>query len=285
MSSRRWCITINNYTEEDQKQLEDLENKTSYLVVGREIGAEGTKHLQCFCIMSNNTRMAAMSKLLTRAHLEAAKGTSKQASDYCKKEGDFYERGSLPKDTKAQAEDQKAVWREARLAAEEGRFKDIPDQIYVNNLNAFHRIYQMHQVVPESIPTLDFWWYYGPTGTGKSYTARTENPDYYVKGLNKWWDGYEDQPCVIIEEWHPEVVDALQQMLKQWCDHHPFAAETKGSTRCIRPGKIIITSNYSMEECFKDLNVLDPLKRRIKVKHFSQLNATIIAKPTIQIQS
>jgi hypothetical protein len=57
-------------------------------------------------------------------------------------------------------------------------------------------------------------------------------------------------------------------MLKEWCDHHPFAAETKGSTTVLRPPKVIITSNYSMEECFTDPNILEPLKRRLNVRYF-----------------
>lgn len=33
-------------------------------------------------------------------------------------------------------------------------------------------------------------WFYGPPGTGKSLGARQENPEYYDKPLNKWWDDY-----------------------------------------------------------------------------------------------
>lgn len=38
--------------------------------------------------------------------------------------------------------------------------------------------------------------------------------------------------------------------IKQWCDHYPFKANQKGSQLLIRPEKIIVTSNYSIRECF-----------------------------------
>jgi len=130
----------------------------------------------------------------------------------------------------------------------------------------------MHAPLPQPIDTLDFHWYYGETGTGKSTAARSESTNYYIKGINKWWDGFDDHPLVIIEEWSPMENAATNIMgcyLKQWCDHHPFSAETKGGMRIIRPKKIIITSNYSLDECFSDPNVLNPLKRRLKITKFS----------------
>lgn len=46
--SRAICLTINNYVDEEvvQKLLND--DRFSYIVVGREVGASGTPHLQCY---------------------------------------------------------------------------------------------------------------------------------------------------------------------------------------------------------------------------------------------
>lgn len=96
----RWCFTLNNPIEAEKVAIAQLGiegNGIKYLIVGRETGAEGTPHLQGFIIFdTTKTLVACKQHLGTRCHLENARGSSKQASDYCKKEGDFDEYGTLP---------------------------------------------------------------------------------------------------------------------------------------------------------------------------------------------
>lgn len=94
--SRRWCFTLNNYTDEDKARLDSLE--CVYLVYGFEVApTTGTPHLQGFVIFSAGKRLTFLKNALTdRFHFEAARGTSQQAADYCKKDGNFVERGVFP---------------------------------------------------------------------------------------------------------------------------------------------------------------------------------------------
>lgn len=99
-STTRWCVTLNNYTDEEVARwvrvLED-ELVVRYGVYGKEVGESGTPHLQGFVILQQPCRLAALKNLLgTRIHAEFAKGTSKQAATYCKKEGVYYEFGDFP---------------------------------------------------------------------------------------------------------------------------------------------------------------------------------------------
>ena len=102
--AKRWCFTVNNYTHDEQAQIlslgptEDNPNPVcTYLVVGREVGEGGTPHLQGFLILGTKLRLQNVKALggLQRAHLEVARATSDQAARYCKKDGDYDERGEL----------------------------------------------------------------------------------------------------------------------------------------------------------------------------------------------
>lgn len=90
--AKRWLFTLNNPTP-----LERLDtNLVSYLIVGDEVGAEGTPHHQGFVIFKEQTRLTALKKLLPRAHWEQARGTPFQNFVYCSKDGKFTEFGTRP---------------------------------------------------------------------------------------------------------------------------------------------------------------------------------------------
>lgn len=97
-AAKRWCFTINNYTDAELQAILDSADSFDYLVVGRERGDSGTPHLQGFCILQTKLRLRNVKALpgFQRAHLEVSRGTPKEASDYCKKEGDYEESGTLP---------------------------------------------------------------------------------------------------------------------------------------------------------------------------------------------
>lgn len=97
--STRWCWTLNNPSAGDEQLIADLgvSEHVRYLVYGRETGESGTPHLQGFVLFSDRKRLRGVKALLgTRIHAEVARGTNSQASDYCKKDGDYVEHGELP---------------------------------------------------------------------------------------------------------------------------------------------------------------------------------------------
>ena len=100
--SKRWCFTLNNWTLiEYDLLIAFASTECSYLVAGKETGASGTPHLQGFFILNTRKRLTQLRQfpLFARSHLEPARGTSVQASQYCKKDdAEAFEHGTLPTD-------------------------------------------------------------------------------------------------------------------------------------------------------------------------------------------
>lgn len=95
--AKRYVFTINNPTDDDEQRLGDLSESVKYLVFGREVGENGTYHLQGYVIFNERKTFAnAKSAISPRAHVEISRGTPAQASTYAKKDGDFEEFGELP---------------------------------------------------------------------------------------------------------------------------------------------------------------------------------------------
>lgn len=107
--------------------------------------------------------------------------------------------------------------------------------------------------------------FYGATGTGKSRTANREAKaigSVYYKPRGEWWDGYEQQDCVILDDfygWLP--YDELLRL----CDRYPHRVPVKGGYEIFNSKHIFITSNKPLEELYRfDRFTVEPLKRRIE---------------------
>lgn len=88
--SRRWCLTLNNYTSDEYKELCDYAtHKTKYFIIGKEIGEEKTPHLQCYFEYKGGTRFSSIKKINKRLHIEKTKRNRDVNVNYCAKENDF----------------------------------------------------------------------------------------------------------------------------------------------------------------------------------------------------
>lgn len=265
--SRAWCYTLNNYSDDEYAELQATECK--HHVIGKEVGTEGTPHLQGHVYFENKKSLAQVKKLQPRAHWEQTRNIL-EAVNYCEKDGDIWEQGERPKDPKKQGQAEKRRWDEALAAAKEGRVDDIPSDIQLRYYGTIKRIRMDHAPKLPALDELQNEWRYGPTGTGKSRDTRTQYPDAYIKAADThWWNGYRGEDVVIIEDFDKYHVK-VGFHLKIWLDHYDFPAETKGGEMRIRPKKIIITSNYHPAEIWDDDKTVQPILRRVKLVEYGK---------------
>ncbi|UOF79816.1 rep protein [Circoviridae sp.] len=261
---RRFCFTINNPTIDDGQRVVDLCQKSVYLIAGDEVGSSGTPHIQGYVVFSKSTRLSKVSKLLPRAYIAVAKGTSEENRTYCSKGGKFEEYGNCPNDCRITSDSNLAMWQHAYDLARANRIEDIRPDLQIRFIRAFERIRDRDMVPPVINDKLYNFWIYGPTGLGKTKFVFDNFPDHFKKLKNKWWDNYKGQQVVCMQEFGKKH-EMLSEHLKEWADHYPFNCERKGSCCEINFKCLIITSNWAIEEIWQDENVVEPLLRRFRV--------------------
>lgn len=271
--TRNWCWTLNNPKPEDFERLNQYhaENKNVYTIYGVEQGQEGTPHLQGYTHMSRAQRMSAMKKMVPRGHIEMCKGTPEQNIAYCCKEDKdpmVYGAGNVPQSQqKTNKENAKRLLRLAEAGDFDSIKEEFPSQ-YIARYRTLHQIATDNMTAPPDLEQPCGLWIYGESGSGKTHMARNDYGTYYSKNCNKWWDGYLDQDTVIIEDMDPNHAK-LAHHIKLWTDKWSFTAEIKGGTRSLRPKLVIITSQYSIDEVFREegTEAIAAIKRRCKIIH------------------
>lgn len=265
--SRNFCFTLNNYVEKDLEMLAGLTCR--YLLFGKEVGDQLTPHLQGFVVFENPRSFKSVVKdLTTRCHVEICKGSAQQNMTYCKKAGDFVERGVPPISQVAKGEANVERWEKAREAAKRGDFDSIPADIYMRTRVTCHAIYMENLKVSDLDGNLEHEWWYGAPGTGKTRRAKEENPSAFVKDpQTRWWDGYTGQDVVIIDDFDKYQVSQGGDM-KRWLDRYVFQAPIKGGYMSIRPRKIIVTSNYHPDSIWEDEITQAAIGRRVTIVKF-----------------
>jgi len=96
--AKNWCFTTNNYNDQHLLRISAIaeDDSTAYLCYGKEVGAEGTPHLQGYVSFKARKRFEQVKRLIPDSHLSVARGTASQNQAYCQKEGDFTEFGDPP---------------------------------------------------------------------------------------------------------------------------------------------------------------------------------------------
>lgn len=272
--SRGWCFTVNNYSAEEYEELKDkLSHLSSYFIIAKEVGKEGTPHLQGYVLFKNQLRLSSLRKINGRGHYEMQKGSDFQASKYCMKDGQYYEYGERPCPG---SRNDLVKTKDLILSG-----KASISSIILDDPMQFHkygRTLERIQDLTLRRKSRDFMtegiWYWGPTGVGKSHVAFenfTEKTHYLYPNDNGWWDAYQQQETVIINDFRGEITFSfLLQLIDKW----PVNVRRRGREPIPFLSKtVIITSSLPPDGVYsgvleRDDNI-DQLLRRLKVRHIA----------------
>lgn len=282
MVSRAWCWTLNNPTADDPKLLEACPI-SKYICWGLETGESGTPHFQGYLELSKPVRISGIKKLegpFARMHLESRRGSRDEARNYCMKgeqshdewsefgpdgpnfglNAAFFEFGSWE-----HSQGHRNDLDKARTLALEGGMRAVTERCSAQQIQVAREFLTYHEEPRDWAPTIIWLW--GPSGIGKSLTARnfTHDMDVFVKNSGtKWWDGYDGQEAVIIDDFRDSWW-SLTEMLSL-LDRYEKRVEIKGGWRQFKPKVIVITSIRPPSACYANIGECKAqLARRINI--------------------
>jgi len=173
-NAKHWAgCTLNHYKPEDIAAfLVNIQPLADYYVYGKEKApSTGTPHLQFMVSFKTAKRLTAVIKMLPSGghwFVKSDKSTMLQASDYCKKDGDFVEFGTLPLDQKtAGLKVIKDNYEDTLDKAKAGKIEDILAGHQIKYYSTIKKIENDYKPMPKNL----IWeegdqpnfWIWGPT--------------------------------------------------------------------------------------------------------------------------
>lgn len=277
--ARNWCWTINNYTDEDVAKLVSIgEERTSvvYICYGKEVGEQGTPHLQGYVSFDKRRTLSYCRNLLSdRAHYEIARGSPSENREYCSKEGDFAEFGELPSG-RGRRTDLAGALTDIKAGRSKREIVESHTHVYAKYPRFISEVSLLFGGRRDWKPAVIVYW--GETGTGKTKRAFEEaSSDAYMHPGGGWFDGYDGEEAVVFDDYGGSEFK-LTYLLKL-LDRYPMRVPVKGSFVSWIPKKIWITSNYSPKEWYpnaKDEHVKALFRRFDRVVRFRRM-ASVLA--------
>lgn len=243
----------------------NLDTNVKYMIYQQEICPETKKaHWQGMIELFTPIGLKSVQKIIddTKAHVEQTRNREK-SREYCRKkesavEGTQYEWGEWEPVGQGRRSDFSTIYDAIKsnkpmreiIDANPGTFAR-----YHRGISQIRRIMWGRRLNKDCEVTI-LW---GKSGAGKTHEANKRAPNAYWKDNTKWWDGYNGEDEVIINDmmlakWEP---DYLKNLFDKW----PMKIEDKGGVMELIATKFVITTNENPEVWF---NHIPELKRRIK---------------------
>lgn len=261
-----WCFTLNN--PEAHGPLPETWPGVKFMIYQQERGELDTVHLQGYVEFTTAKRVQTLKNINQYVHWEVRRGSRQQAIEYCMKEDTRVEDtepvviGDMPTFDTAKEKKEKTSLLVKRMIDDGLSDKQIADEhfgYYVQSHRGLsqYRLLNSKERDYKTVITV----IYGPTGTGKSMWCDKNLKSPYWKVKGKWWDNYDQQSVVVIDEFYGWM--AYDEMLRL-CDRYPFLVESKGKTIQFNSRLIFITSNKEPKDWYPNMTDISHLIRRIE---------------------
>lgn len=195
----------------------------------------------------------------------------KDAIKYVKKDGKFVSKGTCPyKEVTSKREMNELLLR--------GNLNQLVDDgvISIYNLPRLRRALEEYKngQIQRKFEAKEVYWFYGPTGTGKTREAFKEATEkwsleetWISHSDDKWYDGYNGQKCVILDDIRASTWGFSN--LLRITDRYPIDVPIKGGFVHWDPAMVIITAPgaprevYSSHATGEPFDGIEQLERRI----------------------
>jgi len=242
--SRAWCFTINNPASTKEELITTW--GCEYCIMADEIGESGTPHIQGYIEFDNAKTLTTLKKKYSAtAHWEVRKGSAKEASTYCKKDGKFIESGDISN---------QGARTDLNEIADEIKQGVLQQDIATNHFTQWCQYGKRFEDFRNLIETKRNWitdviilW--GESGSGKSFYASKFNAKP-VLFKNGFMINYEGEDTVVFEEF--DLADFGRNMFLQITDRYPMMVNVKGGSRNWKPKTIYLTSNFDPTGLLQD---------------------------------
>lgn len=230
-------------------------------------------HIQGYLELKKPARFTGIKKILgdNSAHIEPRRGTRTEARDYCRKidtrvEGP-YEFGTWREQTQGKRSDLDSVYDMVRSGKTQKDILEDQPSTFIKFNRGIREAIWIHNCSNAKTRQREIYveLYYGDPGTGKTRDAFNKYRGIYIltrgSGSNVWWDGYEGEESILLDDFYGWVPFHL---LLQYLDRYPVRLEIKGSHAWANWDHVIITSNKPYGDWYTDTKGdIRALERRI----------------------
>jgi len=269
---RNVCFTLNNYDLSNVTFLQDFKD-CSYMIFAKEVGEEGTPHLQGYVEFPNprNTGKdwSNLKKVLgsNKFHFEKRRGTAQQASDYC--EFADYPTNQVRNEWvniygEISRQGERTDWAHTVNAIISGSQVTDVIQDQPQLLPAIRALERLQQISIQPINReVQVNVLVGPPGSGKSRHVWDNYPNCYSKPSGQWWDGYNGEEVILLDDYYGDI--EYSELLKV-LDRYKYRVPIKGGFVGARWHTVFITSNQLPQYWYRETSAL--MRRITQVTSF-----------------